>query len=135
MQVAVETIYNAIQTAIYTLILYSMMGFEWKAANFLWFYYYILMSFIYFTLYGMMLVALTPGHHVAGISMSFFLSFWNLFSGFIIPRTVCNPPTFRYLIHIYFTLRKLYSFFFNMLKYTFGAKFRVKTEVGLFKYF
>ncbi|KAK2418395.1 pleiotropic drug resistance protein [Trifolium repens] len=86
-QVAVETIYNAIQTAIYTLILYSMMGFEWKAANFLWFYYYILMSFIYFTLYGMMLVALTPGHHVAGISMSFFLSFWNLFSGFIIPRT------------------------------------------------
>ncbi|XP_061340261.1 pleiotropic drug resistance protein 2-like isoform X2 [Gastrolobium bilobum] len=86
-QVAVEAIYNAIQTAIYTIILYSMIGFDWKAANFFWFYYYILMCFIYFTLYGMMLVALTPGDHFAAICMSFFLSFWNLFSGFIIPRT------------------------------------------------
>ncbi|RDX73571.1 ABC transporter G family member 39, partial [Mucuna pruriens] len=86
-QVAIETIYNAIQTAIYSLILYSMIGFEWKATNFFWFYYYILMCFIYFTLYGMMIVALTPGHQVAAICMSFFLSFWNLFSGFIIPRT------------------------------------------------
>ncbi|KAJ1418854.1 P-loop containing nucleoside triphosphate hydrolase [Sesbania bispinosa] len=86
-QVVIEAIYNAIQTAIYTLILYSMIGFDWKAANFFWFYYYILMSFIYFTLYGMMLVALTPGHQVAAICMSFFFSFWNLFSGFIVPRT------------------------------------------------
>ncbi|XP_061340275.1 pleiotropic drug resistance protein 2-like isoform X6 [Gastrolobium bilobum] len=86
-QVAVEAIYNATQTAIYTLILYSMIGFDWKASNFFWFYYYILMSFFYFTLYGMMLVALTPGHHVSAICMGFFLNFWNLFSGFIIPRT------------------------------------------------
>ncbi|KAK7396652.1 hypothetical protein VNO78_17807 [Psophocarpus tetragonolobus] len=86
-QVAIEAIYNAIQTAIYSLILYSMIGFDWKATNFFWFYYYILMSFMYFTLYGMMIVALTPGHQVAAICMSFFLIFWNLFSGFIIPRT------------------------------------------------
>ncbi|XP_027349414.1 ABC transporter G family member 39-like isoform X5 [Abrus precatorius] len=86
-QVAIEAIYNAIQTALYSVILYSMIGFEWKAASFFWFYYYILMCFIYFTLYGMMIVALTPGHQVAAICMSFFLSFWNLFSGFIIPRT------------------------------------------------
>ncbi|QHO46532.1 ABC transporter G family member [Arachis hypogaea] len=86
-QVAIEAIYNAIQTAIYTIILYSMIGFEWKVGNFFWFYYYILMCFIYFTLYGMMTVALTPGHQVAAICMSFFLSFWNLFSGFLIPRT------------------------------------------------
>ncbi|XP_061340266.1 ABC transporter G family member 39-like isoform X2 [Gastrolobium bilobum] len=86
-QVAVEAIYNAVQTTIYTIILYSMIGFDWKAANFFWFYYYILMCFIYFTLYGMMLVALTPGDHFAAICMSFFFSFWNLFSGFVIPRT------------------------------------------------
>ncbi|CAI8614814.1 unnamed protein product [Vicia faba] len=85
-QVAVETIYNVIQTAVYALILYPMIGFEWKVANFLWFYYYILMSFIYFTLYGMMLVAITPDGVVAAICMSFFMNFWNLFSGFIIPR-------------------------------------------------
>ncbi|XVE96475.1 hypothetical protein REPUB_Repub02eG0225200 [Reevesia pubescens] len=86
-QVAIETIYTAIQTLIYTLLLYSMIGFEWNVGKFLWFYYYILTCFVYFTLYGMMVVALTPGHQVAAIVMSFFLSFWNLFSGFLIPRT------------------------------------------------
>lgn len=88
LQVAIETIYVAIQTFIYTMILYSMIGFEWKIAKFLWFYYYILMCFIYYTMYGMMVVALTPGHQIAAIVMSFFLSFWNLFSGFLIPRPV-----------------------------------------------
>ncbi|KAJ7971515.1 Pleiotropic drug resistance ABC transporter [Quillaja saponaria] len=85
-QVAIETIYTAIQTVIYTLLLYSMIGFEWKAGKFFSFYYYIAMCFIYFTLYGMMIVALTPGPMFAAIVMSFFLSFWNLFSGFLIPR-------------------------------------------------
>lgn len=85
-QVAIETIYVAIQTCLYTLLLYSMIGFEWKAGKFLWFYYYIFMCFVYFTMYGMMVVALTPGQQIAAICMSFFLSFWNLFSGFLIPR-------------------------------------------------
>ena len=89
---AVETIYNAIQTTIYALILYSMIGFEWKAANFLWFYYYIFMSFMYFTLFGMMLAALTPTPDIATISSSFFITLWNLFSGFLIPKTVCDLP-------------------------------------------
>ena len=67
MYVAIETIYNAIQTLVYTLLLYSMIGFEWKATKFLWFYYYIFTCFVYFTLYGMMVVALTPGHQIAAI--------------------------------------------------------------------
>ncbi|GFY97807.1 pleiotropic drug resistance 11 [Actinidia rufa] len=85
--VAIEAIYVIIQTFVYSLLLYTMIGFEWKVAKVLWFYYLILMCFIYFTLYGMMVVALTPGHQIAAIVMSFFLSFWNLFSGFLIPRT------------------------------------------------
>ncbi|KAM1175707.1 hypothetical protein ACFX19_028669 [Malus domestica] len=85
-QVAIETIYVAIQTLAYSLILFSMMGFTWHVDKFFLFYYFILMCFIYFTLYGMMLVALTPGHQIAAIVMSFFLSFWNLFSGFLLPR-------------------------------------------------
>ena len=85
---AVETIYVAIQTGTYTLILYSMIGFEWTATKFLLFYYFIFMSFLYFTMYGMMVVALTPSHQIAAVVMSFFLSFWNLFSGFLIPRPV-----------------------------------------------
>ncbi|KAL6327262.1 hypothetical protein AAG906_017819 [Vitis piasezkii] len=85
-QVAIEAIYLAIQTCLYSLLLYSMMGFYWRVDKFLWFYYYLFMCFIYFTLYGMMIVALTPSHQIAAIVMSFFLSFWNLFSGFLIHR-------------------------------------------------
>ncbi|CAN1134900.1 ABC transporter G family member 39 [Linum perenne] len=85
-QVSIEAIYVAFQTLIYHFLLYSMIGFEWKVGKFLLFYYYIYMAFVYFTLYGMMVVALTPGHQIAAICMSFFLSFWNLFAGFLIPR-------------------------------------------------
>ncbi|XP_047307747.1 ABC transporter G family member 39-like [Impatiens glandulifera] len=85
-QVAIETIYILIQTAVYTLILYSMIGFVWTSTKFLWFYLFIVMCFIYFTMFGMMVVALTPGLQIAGILMSFCFSFWNLFSGFLIPR-------------------------------------------------
>ena len=89
LQVAVEMIYVAIQALAYTLILFSMIGFNWKFDKFLWFYYFIFMSFVYFTLYGMMTVALTPNHQIAAIVMSFFLTFWNLFSGFLIANKVC----------------------------------------------
>ncbi|KAK1409684.1 hypothetical protein QVD17_36213 [Tagetes erecta] len=86
-QVVIEVVYVGIQTLIYTLLVFSMIGFKWSAVNFLWFYYYIFMCFVYFTLYGMMLVALTPNYQIAAITMTFFLNFWNLFSGFMIPRT------------------------------------------------
>ncbi|KAG5515715.1 hypothetical protein RHGRI_036686 [Rhododendron griersonianum] len=85
-QVAIETIYVCIQTIIYSILLFSMIGFEWKLAKVLYFYYFIFMCFTYFSMYGMMLVALTPNHQIAAICMSFFLSFWNLFSGFLVPR-------------------------------------------------
>ncbi|KAG5404332.1 hypothetical protein IGI04_010451 [Brassica rapa subsp. trilocularis] len=85
-KVAVEIMYNTIQTGVYTLILYSMIGYDWTVTKFFWFYYYMLTSFIYFTFYGMMLMALTPNPQIAGICMSFFVVLWNLFSGFLIPR-------------------------------------------------
>ncbi|RDX62154.1 ABC transporter G family member 34, partial [Mucuna pruriens] len=85
-QVLIETIYSAIQTAIYCLIIYSMIGFEWTAAKFLSFYYFMLMCLIFYTLYGMMIVAVTPSYQIAATCNSFFLSIWNTFSGFVIPR-------------------------------------------------
>jgi len=85
-QVAIEAVYVAIQSLLYTLILFSMIGYEWHAEKFFYFYYFIFMAFTYFSMYGMMLVALTPGHQIAAICMSFFMSFWNLFSGFMIPK-------------------------------------------------
>ncbi|RVW54362.1 Pleiotropic drug resistance protein 2 [Vitis vinifera] len=41
------------------------------------------MCFTYL-IYGMMVVALTPGHQIAAIVSSFVVSFWNSFSGFLI---------------------------------------------------
>lgn len=51
----------------------------------------------------MMLVALTPNYQIAAIVMSFFLSFWNLFSGFLIPRMVRKILIY----HNYSTFHKL----------------------------
>ncbi|XP_047967784.1 ABC transporter G family member 39-like [Salvia hispanica] len=86
-QVAIETVYVAIQTIAYTLLIYSMIGFQWTIAKFLLFYYFIFTSFLYFTLFGMMFIALTPGLQVGAIVSSFFHSLWNLFSGFLLART------------------------------------------------
>ncbi|RZC92754.1 hypothetical protein C5167_007814 [Papaver somniferum] len=85
-QVAIEVIYVFVQTLIYSLILFSMIGFPWSAAKFLYFFYFMFMCFTYFTMYGMMTVAMTPAPEIAAIAMSFFLGLWNLFSGFLIPR-------------------------------------------------
>ncbi|KAK7337204.1 hypothetical protein VNO77_17767 [Canavalia gladiata] len=85
--VAIEVIYNLIQAVIYTAVIYSMIGFEWKAGKLFSFYYFNMMCFIYYTMYGMMVVALSPSYHIATVASSFFLGLWNLFSGFVIPRT------------------------------------------------
>lgn len=89
-QVSIEAIYIAVQSFIYTLLLFSMMDFGWRADKFFWFFFLTFMCFIYFTLYGMMAVAITPSYQVAGVVSSFFYSFWNLFCGFVLPRKVRN---------------------------------------------
>jgi hypothetical protein len=88
LQVAIEIIYNLIQTAVYTTLIYFMMGFAWNATKFLFLYYFLSMCLIFLTLYGMMTVALTPSYQLACIFGPVLMSIWNLFSGFIIPRMV-----------------------------------------------
>lgn len=88
LQVAIEIVYVSIQTFLYSLLLYSTIGFEWNVSKFLYFYYFIFMSFTYFSMYGMMIISLTPGPEIAAVVMSFFISFWNLFSGYLISRPV-----------------------------------------------
>lgn len=85
-QVISEIPYIIVQTTYYTLIVYTMVGFELTAAKFFWFYFVTFFSFLYFTYYGMMTVAITPNHHVAAIFAAAFFSLFNLFSGFFIPR-------------------------------------------------
>ncbi|KAJ1269487.1 hypothetical protein BS78_07G215800 [Paspalum vaginatum] len=85
-QVSVELPYMLVQVLIFSSIVYPMIGFEAAAGKFLWFFLYLVMSFMYYTLYGMMTVALTPNIEIAmGLSFLIFI-FWNVFSGFIIAR-------------------------------------------------
>lgn len=85
-QVLIEVPYVFLQATMYSLIIYSMLGFEWTAAKFFWFYYITLVSLLQFTYYGMMMVAITPNVILASIVSAFFSTLFNLYSGFLIPR-------------------------------------------------
>ncbi|TVU21529.1 hypothetical protein EJB05_31170 [Eragrostis curvula] len=84
--VTVEFPYILVQSLIYGTIFYSLGSFEWTAAKFLWFLYFMYFTLLYFTFYGMMTTAITPNHTVAPIIAAPFYTLWNLFSGFMIPR-------------------------------------------------
>ncbi|KAL5975215.1 ABC transporter G member 39 [Asimina triloba] len=86
-QVAIELPYIFFQTLIYAVIVYSMVAFDWTAAKFCWYIFFMYFTLLYFTFYGMMAVGLTPNHEFAAILSGAFYSIWNLFSGFLIPRT------------------------------------------------
>ncbi|AQK96537.1 ABC transporter G family member 40 [Zea mays] len=85
-QVAIEFPYISVQTLIYGVLVYSMIGFEWTAAKFLWYLFFMYFTLLYFTFYGMMAVGLTPNESIAAIISSAFYNVWNLFSGYLIPR-------------------------------------------------
>ncbi|XP_057454235.1 pleiotropic drug resistance protein 1-like [Lotus japonicus] len=86
-QVIIELPYVFAQAVSYVVIVYSMMGFEWTVEKFFWYLFFMFFTLCYFTYYGMMTVAVTPNHHVAAIVASAFYGIWNLFAGFVIPRT------------------------------------------------
>ncbi|VFQ92298.1 unnamed protein product [Cuscuta campestris] len=85
-QVVIEIPYIISQSAIYSVIVYAMIGFECTAAKFFWYFFMMFFSLLYFSFYGMMSVAVTPNESIAAIVAVFFYCAWDLFSGFIIPR-------------------------------------------------
>ena len=94
-QVTVEFPYILVQSLIYGTIFYSLGSFEWTAAKFLWYLFFMYFTLLYFTFYGMMTTAITPNHLVAPIIAAPFYTLWNLFCGFMIPRKVWDklaPP-------------------------------------------
>lgn len=88
MQVMIEIPYIFVQTIVYGIIVYAMIGYEWTIVKFFWQLFFMYFTLLYFTFYGMMTVAVTPNHNIAAIISSAFFALWNLFSGFIVPRTV-----------------------------------------------
>ncbi|CAH9131526.1 unnamed protein product [Cuscuta epithymum] len=85
-QAVIEIPYVLLQSVVYGVIVYAMIGFEWTAAKFFWYLFVMFCTLLYFTYYGMMSVAITPNESIASIVGAFFYGAWNLFSGFIIPR-------------------------------------------------
>ncbi|KAL8138808.1 hypothetical protein V2J09_004809 [Rumex salicifolius] len=85
--VLIEIPYIFVQAMVYGVIVYSMIGYEWSVMKFFWFMFFMFFSLLYYTFYGMMLIAITPNQHVASVMIGAFSSVWNLFSGFVIPRT------------------------------------------------
>ena len=88
MQVMIEIPYIFVQTIVYGIIVYAMIGYEWTIVKFFWQLFFMFFTLLYFTFYGMMTVAVTPNHNIAAIIASAFFALWNLFSGFIVPLTV-----------------------------------------------
>lgn len=99
-KVAIEIPYIFVQTLVYGIIVYAMIGFEWTAAKFFWYIFFMYFTLLYYTFYGMMAVGLTPNYQVASIISASFYSVWNLFSGFLIPRPVSIIFYFSSLIII-----------------------------------
>ncbi|RRT70769.1 hypothetical protein B296_00009165 [Ensete ventricosum] len=87
-QVVIELPYVLIQSMLYGVIVYAMIGFEWTVAKFFWYIFFMYFTLLYFTFYGMMTVGITPNHNIAAIVSAAFYGLWNLFSGFIVPRPV-----------------------------------------------
>ena len=88
LQVLIEFPYVFVQALVYGVIVYVLIGFEWTAAKFFWYIFFMYTSLLYFTFYGMMAVAVTPNQDTSSTISSAFLAIWNIFSGFIIPQTV-----------------------------------------------
>ncbi|TYH58357.1 hypothetical protein ES332_D08G148400v1 [Gossypium tomentosum] len=86
-QVAIELPYILVQTVTYGIIVYPLMAFEWSGARFFWYLFFAYFTFLFFTFFGMMSVAITPNYHIAGIISTAFYAIWNLFIGFLVPRT------------------------------------------------
>ncbi|KAJ6932676.1 hypothetical protein NC651_008189 [Populus alba x Populus x berolinensis] len=86
-QVVVELPYLLAQAVAYSIIVYSMIGFEWTVAKFFWYLFYTCLTLFQFTFFGMMAVGVTPNHHMAAVVSTAFYSVWNLFSGFMVPLT------------------------------------------------
>ncbi|KAL1532411.1 transcription factor [Salvia divinorum] len=107
-QVLIEIPYVFVQSIIYGLTIYAMIGFDWTAEKFFWFLYFLFITLLFFVLYGMMTVAVTPNQTVASISSSFFYGLWNLFSGFIVPRPRM-PVYFRWYSWLNPTAYSLYG--------------------------
>lgn len=93
MQIAIEVPYILVQVFIYSTIVYPMIGFQLTITKFFWFTLFMLLSFLYYTVFAMVTVALTPNEEIASALSFLIFILWNVFSGFIITKEVLHTFT------------------------------------------
>jgi len=94
----IEIPYLFLQTAIYVIITYPMIGFYGSAYKIFWYFYSMFSNMLIFNYLGMLLVSLTPNIMIASILASPFIALFNLFSGFVIP----SPQIPKWWIWLYY---------------------------------
>ncbi|XP_044477754.1 pleiotropic drug resistance protein 3-like isoform X1 [Mangifera indica] len=99
-QVTVELPYLCLQAIMYVIITYPMIGFYWSVYKVFWVFYAMFITMMYYNYLAMLLVALTPNHMAASILASVFYTFFNLFSGFLIPE----PQIPKWWIWLYYLM-------------------------------
>ncbi|KAG8087776.1 hypothetical protein GUJ93_ZPchr0010g11308 [Zizania palustris] len=113
-QVSIELPYMFVQVFIFSAIVYPMIGLEMTANKFFWFAVYMVLDFMYYTLFGMMTVALTPNIEIAaGLSFLIFI-FWSIFSGLIIEREMI-PVWWRWVYWVNPAAWTVYGLMFSQL--------------------
>ncbi|KAG5228963.1 ABC transporter family protein [Salix suchowensis] len=117
-QVLIELPYVFVQAAVYGVIVYSMIGFAWTISKFFWYLYFMYLTLLYFTFYGMMTVSVSPNHQIASIISAAFYGIWNVFSGYVIPQSRM-PVWWRWnswICPVFWTLNGLVSSQFGDMK-------------------
>ncbi|GER27869.1 ABC transporter family protein [Striga asiatica] len=130
-QALIEVPYAFAQAIIYGTIVYITIGFEWTAAKYFWYIFFMFFSLLYFIFYGMIAVAITPNHHIANIISYSFYALWNLFSGFVIPmpRTPVWWRWFHWVNPLAWTLYGLVASQFGDVKEELDSKQTVEEFV------
>ncbi|CAI5462796.1 unnamed protein product [Closterium sp. Yama58-4] len=82
----IEVPYVLVQTFLYCIITYALIQFEWTAAKFWWYFLFMFITLLCFVMYGLLAISITPNEQLAMLLSSFFVPFWNLLCGFIVPR-------------------------------------------------
>ncbi|CAI9101367.1 OLC1v1038673C1 [Oldenlandia corymbosa var. corymbosa] len=85
-QVVIEIPYSFTQTLAFTIISYPMIGYYCSAWKFLFYFYTIFCTCLYFNYWGMLLVSITSTLPLASIVLSASYTMFNLFAGFYVPR-------------------------------------------------
>ncbi|KAJ4794728.1 ABC transporter G family member 39 [Rhynchospora pubera] len=85
-QVVIEIPYTFAQAILYSVLVYSMIGFQWTAVKFIWYIFFTFFTLLCFTYYGIMVSVMTPNAHVGSVTAAATYSLWNIFAGFLITR-------------------------------------------------